>query len=77
MPRRTCLIVMEGFQSFSSFRMERQTFPDGKMFGWKKSFSNLHPCMSHNSVAAFRGPSRAMEAATKATPGTRLQRKLA
>ena len=32
---RICFTVMDGFQPFSSFKMERQTFPDGYTFGWK------------------------------------------
>lgn len=37
----TCLIVMAGFQLFSSFKIDRQTVPEGKMLGWKIGGLNL------------------------------------
>lgn len=39
---RTCLTVMAARQSSSSFRMLRQTVPDGYTFGWNNGGVNLH-----------------------------------
>ena len=33
---------MVGFQSSSSFKIERQTVPEGYTLGWKRTGSNLH-----------------------------------
>ena len=33
---------MFGLQSSSSFKMLKQTVPDGYTFGWNKTLSNLH-----------------------------------
>ena len=35
-------MVMAGFQSSSSLRMDRQTVPLGYTFGWKKCGGSLH-----------------------------------
>lgn len=35
-------MVIEGFQSSSSLRIERQTVPEGYTFGWKRTGANLH-----------------------------------
>jgi hypothetical protein len=34
-------MVMAGFQPSSSFKMDRQTVPDGYTFGWKSGGVNL------------------------------------
>lgn len=39
---RTCLIVMDGFQDLSSSKIERQTVPEGKTFGWNNGGVNRH-----------------------------------
>ena len=41
MPSRMALIVMAGFQASSSFRMDKQTVPDGYTLGWKSGGVNL------------------------------------
>jgi hypothetical protein len=41
MPRRICLMVIAGFQPSSSFRIERQTVPDGYTLGWNRGGTNL------------------------------------
>lgn len=33
---------MCGFQSSSSFKIDRQTVPDGYMFGWGRTGLNIH-----------------------------------
>ena len=40
-PKRICLIVMAGLQSFSSSKIERQTVPDGETLGWNSGGTNL------------------------------------
>jgi hypothetical protein len=42
MPISTCLTVMAARQSSSSFRMLRQTVPDGYTLGWNSGGLNLH-----------------------------------
>ena len=44
----TCFTVMLGFQSFSSFKILKQTVPDGYTFGWNKVGVNLHFGCSKN-----------------------------
>lgn len=39
--RRTCLMVIAGFQDFSSSRIDRHTVPDGYTLGWKRGGANL------------------------------------
>ena len=41
-PNNICFTVMCGFQSYSSFKMERQTVPDGYMFGCGKTGLKAH-----------------------------------
>ena len=41
MHRRTCLIVIAGFQDFSSSRIDRQTVPEGYTLGWNSGGVNL------------------------------------
>lgn len=41
MPMRICLTVMAGFHASSSFRIDRQTVPDGYTFGWNSGGTNL------------------------------------
>lgn len=36
------LIVIAGFQPSSSFRIERQTVPEGYTFGWKSGGTKRH-----------------------------------
>lgn len=40
-PSRICLIVMAGFHASSSFRIDRQTVPEGYTLGWKSGGTNL------------------------------------
>ena len=41
MPSRICLTVMAGFHASSSFKIDRQTVPEGYTFGWKSGGTNL------------------------------------
>ena len=49
---RTCLIVMAGFQDFSSSRIDRQTVPEGYTLGWNRGGVNL-PGRKGVSVRGF------------------------
>ena len=46
------MTLMDGFQSFSSLRMLRQTVPEGKTLGWKKPAGKRHlgGCVGKSSV---------------------------
>lgn len=46
------MIVMAGFQDFSSSRIERQTVPEGYTFGWNNGGVNL-PDKGRLSIQAF------------------------
>lgn len=41
MPSMICLTVMAGFHASSSFRIDRQTVPDGYTLGWNSGGTNL------------------------------------
>jgi hypothetical protein len=60
----TCLMVMAGFQLFSSSRMERQTVPEGYTFGWKRGGLNLPDERVKRKVSAHSPSTNAQEAGT-------------
>lgn len=41
-PSKICLTVMWGFQSSSSFKIDKQTVPEGYMLGWGSTGLNTH-----------------------------------
>ena len=41
-PNSICFTVMCGFQSYSSFKIDRQTVPEGYMFGCGNTGLNMH-----------------------------------
>ncbi len=41
-PNKICLTVMFGFQSYSSFNIDKHTVPDGYMFGCGNTGLNIH-----------------------------------
>lgn len=62
-PSRICLMVMAGLQASSSFKIDRQTVPEGYTFGWKRGGTNLPVTVSgypptgspHNSSRGHGG----------------------
>jgi hypothetical protein len=43
------LIVIAGFQPSSSFKMDKQTVPEGYTLGWNNGGTNLPVCVSFNT----------------------------
>lgn len=60
MPCRICLIVIAGFHPSSSFRIDKQTVPDGYTFGWKRGGTNLPVVVQSQIVLQFTIVARAL-----------------